>query len=156
MFGVKTGNAFLQHATYRMEGAKDDDSISGVRCGDGSAQCRQGGRMHARGHFPVPRQSLPCRLQGAPRCRPRRGQIGEVPTVHQRADPAQHQRQVGLAGHGQSGQAGHGGLEGGRGRAVERTEQVVPGQAAVLYDGERVLGGGWIAQTQGADLPAAA
>jgi len=33
---------------------------------------------------------------------------------------------------------------------------VAPGQAAVLYDGERVLGGGWIAQTQGADLPAAA
>ena len=26
---------------------------------------------------------------------------------------------------------------------------VAPGQAAVLYDGERVLGGGWIAQTQG-------
>ena len=75
MFGVKTGNAFLQHATYRMEGAKDDDSISGVRCGDGCAQCRKGGRMHACRHFPVPRQSLPCRLQGAPRCRPRRGQI---------------------------------------------------------------------------------
>lgn len=33
---------------------------------------------------------------------------------------------------------------------------VAPGQAAVLYDGERVLGGGWIAQTQSADLPAAA
>ncbi|MDZ7894340.1 MAG: tRNA 2-thiouridine(34) synthase MnmA [Sphingobium sp.] len=33
---------------------------------------------------------------------------------------------------------------------------VAPGQAAVLYDGERVLGGGWIAQTQGADIPAAA
>lgn len=27
---------------------------------------------------------------------------------------------------------------------------VAPGQAAVLYDGERVLGGGWIAQTVGA------
>jgi tRNA-specific 2-thiouridylase len=27
---------------------------------------------------------------------------------------------------------------------------VAPGQAAVLYDGDRVLGGGWIAQTQGA------
>jgi tRNA-uridine 2-sulfurtransferase len=28
---------------------------------------------------------------------------------------------------------------------------VAPGQAAVIYDGERVLGGGWIAQTQAAD-----
>jgi tRNA-uridine 2-sulfurtransferase len=27
---------------------------------------------------------------------------------------------------------------------------VAPGQAAVLYDGERVLGGGWIAETEGA------
>ncbi|MBN8830628.1 MAG: tRNA 2-thiouridine(34) synthase MnmA [Sphingomonadales bacterium] len=31
---------------------------------------------------------------------------------------------------------------------------VAPGQAAVLYAGERVLGGGWIAQTQSADLVA--
>jgi len=31
---------------------------------------------------------------------------------------------------------------------------VAPGQAAVLYAGERVLGGGWIAQTQGAELVA--
>jgi tRNA-specific 2-thiouridylase len=29
---------------------------------------------------------------------------------------------------------------------------VAPGQAAVLYDGERVLGGGWIAETQAAVL----
>jgi len=29
---------------------------------------------------------------------------------------------------------------------------VAPGQAAVLYDGERVLGGGWIAETQAAEL----
>ncbi len=28
---------------------------------------------------------------------------------------------------------------------------VSPGQAAVLYSGDRVIGGGWIAQTQGAD-----
>ena len=28
---------------------------------------------------------------------------------------------------------------------------VAPGQAAVLYDGDRVLGGGWIEQTAGAD-----
>ncbi len=27
---------------------------------------------------------------------------------------------------------------------------VAPGQAAVLYDGERVLGGGWIDETQAA------
>lgn len=31
---------------------------------------------------------------------------------------------------------------------------VAPGQAAVLYDGDRVLGGGWIAETQGAALAA--
>ena len=29
---------------------------------------------------------------------------------------------------------------------------VAPGQAAVIYDGERVLGGGWIAETQPAEL----
>ena len=28
---------------------------------------------------------------------------------------------------------------------------VAPGQAAVLYAGERVVGGGWIAETEGAD-----
>jgi tRNA-uridine 2-sulfurtransferase len=28
---------------------------------------------------------------------------------------------------------------------------VAPGQAAVFYDGSRVLGGGWIADTQAAD-----
>jgi tRNA-specific 2-thiouridylase len=32
---------------------------------------------------------------------------------------------------------------------------VAPGQAAVLYDGERVLGGGWIAATEAAELEAA-
>jgi tRNA-specific 2-thiouridylase len=32
---------------------------------------------------------------------------------------------------------------------------VAPGQAAVLYAGERVLGGGWIAQTQAAMAEAA-
>lgn len=31
---------------------------------------------------------------------------------------------------------------------------VAPGQAAVLYDGDRVLGGGWIASTQAAALAA--
>jgi tRNA-specific 2-thiouridylase len=31
---------------------------------------------------------------------------------------------------------------------------VSPGQAAVLYDGERVLGGGWIAQTEAARIAA--
>lgn len=30
---------------------------------------------------------------------------------------------------------------------------VAPGQAAVLYDGERVLGGGWIAETEAAAIP---
>ncbi len=29
---------------------------------------------------------------------------------------------------------------------------VAPGQAAVIYDGERVLGGGWIAETESAEL----
>ena len=33
---------------------------------------------------------------------------------------------------------------------------VAPGQAAVLYDGDRVLGGGWIEETAGALLSAAA
>ena len=33
---------------------------------------------------------------------------------------------------------------------------VAPGQAAVLYAGERVLGGGWIAETERAELAAAA
>jgi tRNA-uridine 2-sulfurtransferase len=33
---------------------------------------------------------------------------------------------------------------------------VAPGQAAVLYTGERVLGGGWIAETERADVAAAA
>jgi len=32
---------------------------------------------------------------------------------------------------------------------------VSPGQAAVLYDGDRVLGGGWIEETMAADLSAA-
>jgi tRNA-specific 2-thiouridylase len=31
-----------------------------------------------------------------------------------------------------------------------------PGQAAVFYDGERVLGGGWIRRNAAAALPAAA
>jgi len=29
---------------------------------------------------------------------------------------------------------------------------VAPGQAAVLYAGDRVLGGGWIEETESADL----
>jgi tRNA-uridine 2-sulfurtransferase len=33
---------------------------------------------------------------------------------------------------------------------------VAPGQAAVLYDGDRVLGGGWIEETVGADVAIAA
>jgi tRNA-uridine 2-sulfurtransferase len=33
---------------------------------------------------------------------------------------------------------------------------VAPGQAAVLYDGDRVLGGGWIEETIGVALKAAA
>jgi tRNA-uridine 2-sulfurtransferase len=33
---------------------------------------------------------------------------------------------------------------------------VAPGQAAVLYDGDRVLGGGWIQETEAARLPEAA
>jgi len=32
---------------------------------------------------------------------------------------------------------------------------VAPGQAAVFYDGSRVLGGGWIAETEAADRRAA-
>ncbi len=40
------------------------------------------------------------------------------------------------------------------GRLVFDTPEygVAPGQAAVLYDGDRVLGGGWIAQTEAAEL----
>ena len=33
---------------------------------------------------------------------------------------------------------------------------VSPGQAAVLYDGTRLLGGGWIAETEAAEIEAAA
>jgi tRNA-specific 2-thiouridylase len=33
---------------------------------------------------------------------------------------------------------------------------VAPGQAAVLYEGDRVLGGGWIAETEAAEVVAAA
>ena len=33
---------------------------------------------------------------------------------------------------------------------------VAPGQAAVLYDGDRVLGGGWIEETVAAELSVAA
>jgi len=33
---------------------------------------------------------------------------------------------------------------------------VAPGQAAVLYDGTRLLGGGWISETQPVALEAAA
>jgi tRNA-specific 2-thiouridylase len=33
---------------------------------------------------------------------------------------------------------------------------VAPGQAAVLYDGDRVLGGGWIEETLDALAPASA
>jgi tRNA-specific 2-thiouridylase len=33
---------------------------------------------------------------------------------------------------------------------------VAPGQAAVLYDGTRLLGGGWIAETEAAELAVAA
>jgi tRNA-specific 2-thiouridylase len=32
---------------------------------------------------------------------------------------------------------------------------VAPGQAAVLYEGDRVLGGGWIEETVSAELVAA-
>jgi tRNA-specific 2-thiouridylase len=32
---------------------------------------------------------------------------------------------------------------------------VAPGQAAVAYDGTRLLGGGWIAETASAELEAA-
>lgn len=42
-------------------------------------------------------------------------------------------------------------------RVVFQTPEygVAPGQAAVIYDGERVLGGGWIAETEAAELAAA-
>jgi tRNA-specific 2-thiouridylase len=33
---------------------------------------------------------------------------------------------------------------------------VAPGQAAVMYEGTRLLGGGWIAETESAELKAAA
>jgi tRNA-specific 2-thiouridylase len=40
-------------------------------------------------------------------------------------------------------------------RFAEPQSGVAPGQAAVLYDGERILGGGWIDQTVAADSPLA-
>lgn len=42
-------------------------------------------------------------------------------------------------------------------RVVFQTPEygVAPGQAAVVYDGERVLGGGWIAETEAVELAAA-
>ncbi|MDQ8756051.1 tRNA 2-thiouridine(34) synthase MnmA [Sphingosinicella sp. LHD-64] len=42
-------------------------------------------------------------------------------------------------------------------RVIFRTPEygVAPGQAAVIYEGERVLGGGWIAETEAAALEAA-
>jgi len=47
-------------------------------------------------------------------------------------------------------------LEGDRVRFDAPEYGVAPGQAAVLYAGERVLGGGWIAETEPARLPLAA
>jgi tRNA-specific 2-thiouridylase len=41
-------------------------------------------------------------------------------------------------------------------RFVQPEYGVAPGQAAVLYDGDRVLGGGWIEETVSAELAAAA
>ena len=43
------------------------------------------------------------------------------------------------------------------GRVVFETPEygVAPGQAAVLYAGDRVLGGGWIAETERAELATA-
>jgi tRNA-specific 2-thiouridylase len=46
--------------------------------------------------------------------------------------------------------------EGQRIRFLEAEYGVAPGQAAVLYDGTRLLGGGWIAETQAAELAAEA
>lgn len=43
-------------------------------------------------------------------------------------------------------------LEGGRLLFPQPEYGVAPGQAAVLYDGDRVLGGGWIAETEPAEL----
>ncbi|HKX35231.1 MAG TPA: aminomethyltransferase beta-barrel domain-containing protein, partial [Rhizorhapis sp.] len=43
-------------------------------------------------------------------------------------------------------------LEGGRLLFLQPEYGVAPGQAAVLYDGDRVLGGGWIAETEPAEL----
>lgn len=46
--------------------------------------------------------------------------------------------------------------EGERIRFLKAEYGVAPGQAAVLYDGARLLGGGWIAETQAAELAAEA
>lgn len=46
--------------------------------------------------------------------------------------------------------------EGERIRFLKAEYGVAPGQAAVLYDGTRLLGGGWIAETQAAELAAEA
>jgi tRNA-uridine 2-sulfurtransferase len=34
---------------------------------------------------------------------------------------------------------------------LREPDGVAPGQAAVLYEGDRVLGGGWIAETEAAE-----
>jgi tRNA-specific 2-thiouridylase len=47
-------------------------------------------------------------------------------------------------------------LNGERIRFLRPEYGVAPGQAAVIYDGDRMLGGGWIAETVAADLAAAA
>src|SRR4051812_49653977 len=43
-------------------------------------------------------------------------------------------------------------FDGGLGRFEQPEYGVAPGQAAVLYDGERLLGGGWIEETVAAEL----
>jgi len=47
-------------------------------------------------------------------------------------------------------------LDGARLSFLQPEYGVSPGQAAVLYDGDRVLGGGWIEETESADLTLAA
>ncbi|HET9428843.1 MAG TPA: tRNA 2-thiouridine(34) synthase MnmA [Allosphingosinicella sp.] len=49
----------------------------------------------------------------------------------------------------------HAGADGGHVHFAHPEYGVAPGQAAVLYDGDRVLGGGWISETVSAELEAA-
>ena len=51
MLGLQTGHAIQKHTAHRMEGTKDDDSISGVSCQHGCLQRIGGAGMLAACHL---------------------------------------------------------------------------------------------------------